>query len=126
MESAAVIPQRPPSALGSLIDALAKSPRHLVEDFPRTEAYKRLLDQLDAQLSHTRSVSRVLLVLLCATVATTICLAAWGFTHGEVAKDFKTWVSALFSVGIGVWNRGNRQESARLIHDYQTLLKAKK
>jgi hypothetical protein len=126
LASASVIPARPPSALGSLKDALSKSPRNLVEEFPRTEAYQRLLDQLDAQIRYTRSVGSVLLALLVVVVATTIFLAAQASTKGDVLKDLKTWVSALSSVGIGAWNKGNSNESHRLFDDYQRLVKIKK
>jgi hypothetical protein len=126
LSSAGLITERPAGALGGIEDALAKSPRHLVQDFPHTDAYRRLLDQLDAQIRHTRLVGRVLLMLFCVLVVITISLAGWALAQREAPKDIKTWLSAASSIGIGAWNQENQKESARLFRDYQRLVKAMK
>jgi hypothetical protein len=122
-----VLPEMAPGALGgSIKSALHKAPAAMIESFPESEAYQRLLDNIDAQLAHTRSVGRTLLVLFTISVVFTLGFVAWVFAHGDAARDIRTWISALPTAAIGVWNRGNRQAAQLLLRDSMRLAQARR
>jgi hypothetical protein len=111
--------------LGSLGDnELKNKPDALFETEQFKRAYQRLLDNLDAQLRNCRLKDRVLLALFVIGFLSTIAFIAWAFRTGHPAKDARTWLSAIPTTAVGLWNRSNAKMMQRLHHDLLILGKA--